>query len=128
MKPVSGVGHVDSLCAYGEDKDWTFASETLFGKRPMRPNKPADQVPPAAKKADIVKQIGWPTFRHTYSTLLKDNGEDVKGGTGTDASRQHHDTTAMNIYTHALTPAKRGRRARQPLCSSAVRHNRSWCS
>jgi integrase len=33
---------------------------------------------PAAKRAKITKRIGWHTFRHTYSTLLRANGEDVK--------------------------------------------------
>jgi len=35
-------------------------------------------IRPAAKKLGIEKRIGWHTFHRTYSTLLKDNGEDVK--------------------------------------------------
>ena len=103
---VEGLNEWRSLCAYGEDKDWAFASETLFGKRPMWPDSLRTKfLQPAAKKADIVKQIGWHTFRHTYSTLLKDNGEDVK--VVQELMRHANITTTMNIYTHALTPAKR---------------------
>ena len=33
---------------------------------------------PAAKRAKIAKHIGWHTFRRTFSTLLKANGEVIK--------------------------------------------------
>lgn len=49
--------------------------------------------------------MGWHTFRHTYSTLLKANGEDVK--VVQELMRHANITTTMNIYTRALTPAKR---------------------
>lgn len=32
----------------------------------------------AARKARITKVIGWHTFRHTYSTMLAEHGNDVK--------------------------------------------------
>ena len=35
-------------------------------------------IRPAALRAGICKKIGWHTFRHTYSTLLIANGENVK--------------------------------------------------
>jgi integrase len=35
-------------------------------------------IRPAAKRAGIKKHIGWHTFRHSFSTLLVDNGENVK--------------------------------------------------
>ena len=35
-------------------------------------------IRPAALKAGIGKKIGWHSFRHTYSTLLIANGENVK--------------------------------------------------
>jgi site-specific recombinase XerD len=37
-----------------------------------------DYIQPAARKLGINKKISWHTFRHTFSTLLKGNGEDVK--------------------------------------------------
>ncbi|MFT4111866.1 tyrosine-type recombinase/integrase [Silvibacterium sp.] len=103
---VEGVLEWRALCAYGGDKDWTFASEILFGEHPMWPdNLRTKFLKPAAKKAAIAKQIGWHTFRHTYSTLLKDNGEDVK--VVQELMRHTNITTTMNIYTHALTSTKR---------------------
>ena len=31
---------------------------------------------PAVKRAQVTKQVGWHTFRHSYSTLLRANGTD----------------------------------------------------
>jgi site-specific recombinase XerD len=33
---------------------------------------------PAARRAGITKKIGWHTFRHTFSTLIKSLGVDAK--------------------------------------------------
>ena len=65
---------------------------------------------PAAKKAGIAKWVGFHTFRHTYSTLLKANNEDVK--VVQELMRRANITTTMNIYTKALTPAKREAQSR----------------
>jgi site-specific recombinase XerD len=35
-------------------------------------------IKPVAKASGIHKKIGWHTFRHSFGTLLKANGEDVK--------------------------------------------------
>ena len=37
-----------------------------------------DYIQPAARKVGINQKRSWHTFRHTFSTLLKGNGEDVK--------------------------------------------------
>ena len=34
-------------------------------------------IRPVAKATGINKNIGWHTFRHSFGTLLKANGEDV---------------------------------------------------
>jgi len=59
--------------------DWVFASPVRQGKFPfwgqalMR-----HYIRPAAAKVGITKRIGWHTFRHSYSTLLKASGADIK--------------------------------------------------
>jgi hypothetical protein len=53
---------------------------------------------------------GFHTFRHTYSTLLKANGEDVK--VVQQLMRHANISITMNIYTKALTPAKREAQSR----------------
>ena len=37
-----------------------------------------DHIQPAARNLGITKKISWHTFRHTFSSVLKANGEDVK--------------------------------------------------
>ncbi|HWG68185.1 MAG TPA: DUF6790 family protein, partial [Steroidobacteraceae bacterium] len=64
---------------YNRPDDWVFPSLRLKGAKPMQPRMILKRsFQPAAKRAGINKRIGWHTFRHTYSTLLKANGEDVK--------------------------------------------------
>ena len=65
---------------------------------------------PAAKRAGITKWVGFHTFLHTYSTLLKANGEDVC--VVQELMRHANISTTMNIYTKALTSAKREAQSR----------------
>jgi integrase len=58
-----------------------------------------------AERAGITKWVLFHTFRHTCSTLLKANGEDVK--VVQELMRHANISTTMTIYTKALTPAKR---------------------
>ena len=62
-------------------------------------------IQPAAKRAGITKRIGWHTFRHTYTTLLHANGEDVK--VVQELLRHGSAKITMDVYAQAVTPAKR---------------------
>ena len=42
---------------------------------------------PAVKAAGIEKRVGFHTFRHTYTTLLTQNNEDVERNGGDDGTR-----------------------------------------
>jgi integrase len=95
-----------SVCPFGSDTDWVFGSRALFGKLPVWPDSLRTKIlQPATKRAKITKRVGWHTFRHTHSTLLKANGEDVK--VVQELMRHANITTTMNIYSRALTSAKR---------------------
>jgi site-specific recombinase XerD len=65
---------------------------------------------PAAQKAKIKKEVGWHTFRLIYSTLLKGNGEDVK--VVQELMRHANFQTTLNVYTRAITTAKRAAQTR----------------
>ena len=96
---------------YAGPEDWVFASERVQGRMPPWADTLLDRfLQPAAKQAGITKWVGFHTFRHTYSTLLKANGEDVK--VVQELMRHANISTTMNIYTKALTPAKREAQSR----------------
>ncbi len=57
------------------------------------------------KKLKIDKRVSWHTFRRTYSTLLKANGEDVK--VVQELLRHASVRITMYVYAQAMTSAKR---------------------
>jgi len=64
-----------------------------------------DYIQPMARKLGIQKKMSWHTFRHTFSSILKGNGEDVK----VVQELLRHSTSRMTLdtYTQALGPDKR---------------------
>jgi integrase len=91
---------------YHRPEDWVFASPWTKGKQPLWPDSLLKRwIQPAAKRVGITKKVGWHTFRHTYSTLLRANGEDVK--VVQELLRHANSKITMDVYTQALSPAKR---------------------
>ena len=91
---------------YPMDDDWVFASPAKKGKQPYWPdNLMKRYVKPVAQKAGINKNIGWHTFRHSFGTLLKANGEDVK--TVQELLRHANSRITLDVYTQAVTSTKR---------------------
>ena len=72
---------------------------------------------PAALRAGIRKKIGWHTFRHTYSTLLIANGENVK--VVQELMRHASSRFTLEIYSQAQIIAKR--QAQQRLVQTLFR-------
>jgi integrase len=92
--------------AYNQEHDWLFASPDMDGTQPYWPDSLMRKViRPAAVRAGISKHIGWHTFRHTYATLLKANGEDVK--TVQESLRHANSKITLDTYTQGLMPVKR---------------------
>ena len=58
-----------------------------------------------AGKLGINKRMSWHTFRHTFSTLLRGNGEDVK--VVQELLRHSTAKKTLDTYTQALSPQKR---------------------
>jgi Phage integrase family len=66
------------MTRYRSDDDWVFASKKTKGKRPIWGQSIIrKQIHPAVQKIGIEKRIGWHTFRHSYSTLLRYLGTDI---------------------------------------------------
>jgi integrase len=57
------------------------------------------------KRVQILKHVGWHTFRRTFSTLLKANGEDIK--VVQELLRHATIKMTLEVYAQAVTPAKR---------------------
>ncbi len=91
---------------YAHPEDWVFASPAAEGRRPYWPSQlMRKHVKPIAHKAGIEKRIGWHTLRHTYSTLLKSTGADLK--VMQELMRHASVRLTLDHYTQAITPAKR---------------------
>lgn len=93
-------------CPYRHSEDWVFASPAAEGKKPYWPAMlMRKHIKPVARKLGINKRVGWHTFRHTYSTLLKSTGADLK--VMQELMRHASVVLTLDHYTQAMTPAKR---------------------
>ncbi len=91
---------------YASDDHYVFASETMKEKQPYWPeNLMKRHIQPVAKMIGIHRKIGWHTFRHSFGTLLKANGEDVK--TVQELLRHANSRITLDVYTQAVTSNKR---------------------
>jgi len=77
----------------------------MKGEQPYWPdNLMKRYIKPVARASGIYKNIGWHTFRHTFGTLLKANGEDVKT---VQELLRHNSRITLEVYTQAVTSNKR---------------------
>jgi len=84
-----------------ETKDWIFASSRMHGKQPLWPEAVLkNHIRPAAKRAGVVKHITWHAFRHSFSTLLIANKNDVK--TVQHLMRHTNPRITLELYTGAV--------------------------
>jgi len=91
-----------AVTPYAADSDFIFAGDS---GRPRWPETIlADHIKPAASKAGI-GNLGWHTFRHTYSTLLHALG--TAPAVQKELLRHANIQTTLNIYTQAVTADKR---------------------
>jgi integrase len=88
--------------AYASDSDYVFAGDS--GKPRWPDSMLADYLKPAAVSAGI-GNIGWHTFRHTYSTLLHALG--TPPAVQKELLRHADIQTTLNIYTQAVSADKR---------------------
>jgi integrase len=92
----------------GNQAPQTGMDDWLFGNRFGRPRSQQDilrrHIKPAAVQAGLGK-FGWHTFRHSYSTLLRSMGADIK----VQQELLRHSTvqSTMNVYTQAVSEQKR---------------------
>src|SRR6266436_3343355 len=96
---------------YKQQSDYVWATDAnrAGAKRGEQPvwlsTVMRDHIQPTARRLGITKKLSWHTFRHTFSSILKANGEDVK----VVKELLRHATSRMTLdtYTQALSPQKR---------------------
>ena len=96
---------------YNQPGDWIFASPHRAGIQPYWPGSLfRAHVKPALMKAGISAPVGWHTLRHSFGTLMKANGEDLK--TIQELLRHATFKVTADTYTQAVTPVKREAQAK----------------
>ena len=91
---------------YTAPADWVWASTQMAGKQPLWLSTIMRYyIQPAARRTGINKKIGWHTFRHTFSTLIKSLGVDAKVVQG--LLRHASFRTTMDGYTQVLEQPQR---------------------
>jgi integrase len=94
---------------YNQPGDWVFASPQMQGKQPFWPERLRKNLQATVKRLGINKRAGWHPFRHTLSTMLRANGEDI--ATQAELSRNSQ-RVALEHYTQAIPESKRLAQAR----------------
>jgi integrase len=87
---------------YSADSDYVFAGDS--GKVRWPESMLHDHIKPAAVEAGI-GNIGWHTFRHSYSTLLHALG--TTPAVQKELLRHADIQTTLNVYTQAVSADKR---------------------
>lgn len=91
---------------FGREGDWVFASPAKAGEAPLRSTSVlANHIKPATISAGLGSNVGWHTFRHTYSSMLRELGVDLK--VQQELLRHADIRTTMNVYTQAVSEQKR---------------------
>ena len=91
---------------YQSSESWVFASPANQGRRPYHAQQIMQRhILPIARKLGIAKRIGWHTFRHTYSTLLRSTGAELK--IMQELLRHSTIRVTLDTYTQAVTTEKR---------------------
>jgi integrase len=100
-----------AVTPYKKPSDYVWATDAnragaKRGKQPVwLSTVMRDYIQPMARSLGIEKKMSWHTFRHTFSSMLKSNGEDVK----VVQELLRHSTSRMTLdtYTQALGSDKR---------------------
>lgn len=91
---------------YQSSESWVFASPVNQGRWPFLAQEVTrHHIVPVARKLGITKRIGWHTFRHTYSTLLRSTGAELK--IMQELLRRSTIRVTLDTYTQAVTTEKR---------------------
>jgi integrase len=105
-----------SVSPYQADSDFLFPSIQKNGSQPLQPDMILKRhIRPVLEEMGVKKQIGWHSFRHGLSQLLRQRGVDVK--IVQELLRHANSRITLDIYQQTVTEE---RRAAQTLAFSGI--------
>jgi integrase len=108
---VEALRILRTTTAYKEPSHWVFASASAKGRVPVWPQSlMAKHILPAVRAAKIEKHVSWHVFRHSYASLLKGNGEDIK--VVQESLRHANFQITADTYVQAIPQAVRSAHGR----------------
>lgn len=91
---------------YRSDKDYLFPSIQKNGTQPLQPEMVLRRhIRPALVRMGVTKRIGWHSFRHGFSNLLRENRVDVK--VAQELLRHANSRITLDIYQRTVTDERR---------------------
>src|SRR6201998_538780 len=91
---------------YRSDQDYIFPSIQKNGTQPLQPEMVLRRhIRPALARMGVTKKIGWHSFRHGFSNLLRENGVDVK--VAQELLRHANSRITLDIYQRTVTDERR---------------------
>jgi integrase len=103
---VEALREWQSQTPYQSSESWVFASPVSQGRSPYLAQQiMRHHILPVVRKLGITKRLGWHTFRHTYSTLLRSTGAELK--IMQELLRHSTIRVTLDTYTQAVTTDKR---------------------
>jgi integrase len=91
---------------YRSDKDYLFPSIQKNGTQPLQPEMVLRRhIRPAFARWGVTKRIGWHSFRHGFSNLLRENRVDVK--VAQELLRHANSRITLDIYQRTVTDERR---------------------
>jgi integrase len=103
---------------YQSSESWVFASPVNQDRWPFLAQEiMRHHIIPVARKLGITKRIGWHTFRHTYSTLLRSTGAELK----IMQELLRHSTIRVTLDTHTQAVTTEKRNAQEAVVSLLFR-------
>lgn len=124
VHPILAAALIDwrDRSKYRGPDDWVFANEYHRGRHPYWGQAILRRIiRPVAERLGIEKRIGWHTFRHTYSTLLRSVGTELK--VMQELLRHSSLRSTIDIYTQAVMcrPSTRPKPQHCPSFSPSIR-------
>ena len=91
---------------YRSEKDYLFPSTQKNGTQPLQPEMVLRRhIRPALARLGITKRIGWHSFRHGFSNLLRENRVDIK--VAQELLRHANSRITLDIYQRTVTDERR---------------------